>query len=188
MLAPFPEKVCAVWSTGVAGTCFFGRPNCGVEALAAVPGGLFVAKERDPRSAWLFDLPETPCADTALSGRTYLRLPEEIGGDIGAATFDAATGHLLVVARSVQRVMELRLPERPAGDTSPRSLSLVGSFSYAATEDALDYAGPAFHQVEGIAVDDRRVLHLIVDNNERLSRRFGNRNAALLRFYPPPRS
>jgi uncharacterized protein YjiK len=184
-LSPFPENACAAWKTGVDGSCFIGKPNCGVEALAVVPGPrLFVAKERDPRGAWLFDLPAAACQAIALAGRTYLTLPEEVGPDISAATFDAASGHLLVVARARQAVLEFEVPAATPGDTSPRPLRLLGSFSFARTEDTLDYAGLDFHQVEGIALDEKRTLHLVVDNNDRYSRRFRNRRAALLRFFP----
>jgi hypothetical protein len=37
-------------------------------------------------------------------------------------------------------------------------------------------------------VDAARTLHLAVDNNDRFSRRFGNRRAALLRFFAAPPS
>src|SRR5438093_7986781 len=134
VLSPFPRHACAAWRTGVDGSCFFGRPNCGIEAMAVVPGGrLFVAKEREPRGAYLFDLPPTPCAAASLAGRTYLKLPEEIGPDISAATYDAGSGHLLVVGRSNQRVLEFEVPDPAPGDRSPRPLILLGSFSYAAT-------------------------------------------------------
>jgi len=185
VLSPFPNHACAAWDTGVTGTCFFGRANCGIEAMAVLPGGrLFVAKEREPRSAWLFDLPASPCAASKLAGRTYLKLPNEIGPDISAATYDAASGHLLVVARAHQKVLELKVPQPTPGDSSPRTIDLVGSFSYAATEDSLGYQGLISHQVEGIAVDERRVLYLVVDNNDRPSARFGNRRPPLLRFFP----
>ena len=185
VLSPFPRHACAVWETGVSGRCFFGRANCGIEAMAVVPGRrLFVAKEREPRSAWLFDLPEHPCAATTLTGRTYLKLPEEVGSDISAATFDPVSGHLLLVGRSSQKVLELEVPPPTPGDATPRPMTLVGSFSYAATEKSLGYGGLLSHQVEGIAVDERRVLYLVVDNNERVSSRFGDRRPPLMRFFP----
>jgi hypothetical protein len=185
VIQPFPDHACAAWNTEVDGSCFIGKPNCGVEALALLPGDrLFVAKERDPRGAWLFDLPADPCRGTTLAGRTYLTLPEEVGPDISAATFDGPSGHLLVVARARQSVLEFEVPAATPGDTSPRPLRLLGSFSYARSENSLDYAGLDFHQVEGIAVDDARTLYLSVDNNDRFSRSFGNRHAALLRFFP----
>ena len=185
VLSPFPRHTCAAWDTGVDGRCFFGRANCGIEAMAVVPGRrLFVAKEREPRSAWLFDLPGNPCAATTLTGRTYLKLPENVGPDISAATFDAASGHLLLVARSNQKVLEFEVPAATPGDTSPRPLVMAGSFSYAASENSLGYTGLLSHQVEGIAVDEKRVLYLVVDNNERLSSRFGDRRPPLLRFFP----
>jgi phytase-like protein len=185
VLSPFPEHACAAWTSGIPGSCFIGRPNCGIEAMAVLPGGrLFAAKERDPRGAWLFDLPAKPCTAAVLSGRTYLKLPDEVGPDIAAATYHAGTGHLLLVARSRQRVLELEVPEPTPGDTSPRALALVGSFSYASAENVLDYEGIDFHQVEGIAVDDRNVLYLCVDNNDRFSRAFGNARPALIRFFP----
>jgi len=163
----------------------FGRPKCGVGAMGVVPGGrLFVAKEREPRGAYLFDLPPTPCAAASLAGRTYLKLPEEIGPDISAATYDAGSGHLLVVGRSNQRVLEFEVPDPAPGDRSPRPLILLGSFSYAATEDTLGYGGLLRHQVEGIAVDEKRVLYLAVDNNDRVSSRYGSRKPPLLRFFP----
>ncbi|HEY3176487.1 MAG TPA: SdiA-regulated domain-containing protein [Candidatus Polarisedimenticolia bacterium] len=184
---PFPTHVCAAWQTGIQGTCLIGRANCGIEAMAILPGPrLFVAKERDPRAAYLFDLPERPCAGATVKGRTSLRLPEEVGPDISAATWDAASGHLLLVARTNQRVLEFEVVEPAARvvDAPPPSLVLVGSFSFAATEDRLDYVGLRFPRVEGIAVDAGRVLYLAIDNNEELSRRFGDRRAALLRFFP----
>lgn len=185
VLSPFPQHACAAWRTSVEGTCFFGRPNCGVEAMAVLPGHrLFIAKEREPRAAYLFDLPESPCAAASLTGRTYLKLPVEVGPDISAATYDALSDHLLVVARSNQTVLEFEVPEVTQGDTSPRALNLLGSFSYARTEDSLGYTGLTHHQVEGIAVDYKRVLYLTVDNNDRLSSRFGNRKPPLLRFFP----
>ena len=185
VLNPFPRHACAAWKTGVEGTCFFGRPNCGIEAMAVVPGRrLFVAKERDPRAAYLFDLPDKPCAASSLTGRTYLELPDEVGADISSATFDAASGHLLIVARSSQKVLEFEVPDPTPGDTSPRRLNLLGAFSYARTEDALGYGGLLHHQVEGIVVDERRVLYLTVDNNERVSTRFGSARPPLLRFFP----
>ncbi|HKY31822.1 MAG TPA: esterase-like activity of phytase family protein, partial [Candidatus Polarisedimenticolia bacterium] len=187
VLSPFPQRACAAWLSGVDGACLIGKNNCGIEALAALPGGrLFVAKERDLRAAWLFDLPGTPCGGATLSGKTYLTLPEEVGPDIAAAAWDPEGQRLLLVARSRQRVLELELPPSSGpGDTSPRRLVLAGSFGYASTERTLDYAGLDFHQVEGIAVDPRRTLHLVVDNNGRQSRRFGKRSAALLRFFAP---
>jgi hypothetical protein len=156
--------------------------------MAVVPGGrLFVAKERETRGAWLFDLPETPCAAHTLTGRTYLKLPDEVGADISAATYDAASGHLLLVARSRQKVLEFEVPPPTPEDTSPRPLPLVGAFSFANTERALGYpAGLFYSQVEGIAVDANRVLHLMVDNNRQESSRFGDRRAALIRFFPVP--
>ncbi|HET9481480.1 MAG TPA: esterase-like activity of phytase family protein, partial [Candidatus Polarisedimenticolia bacterium] len=185
VLSPFPRHACAAWRTEVDGGCFIGRSNCGIEALAVLPDGrLLVAKERDPRGAWLFDLPAAPCAGTTLTGRTYLKLPDEVGPDISAATYDPLSDHILLVARSRQRVLEFEVPPRTPGDTSPRALQLVGSFSFAAAENTLDYPGLDFHQVEGIAVDADRVLYLVVDNNERISRAFGNRRPALLRFFP----
>jgi len=187
VLSPFPEHACAVWSSGVDGTCYIGKANCGVEALAVLPDRrLFVAKERDPRGAWLFDLPSMACEAATLAGRTYLTLPEEVGPDISAATWDAVTGHLLLVARSRQSVLEFEAPPITPGNTSPRPLKLLGSFSYARTENALDYAGLDFHQVEGIAVDGDRTLYLAVDGNERTSRRLGGRQGGLLRFYAYP--
>ncbi len=185
VLRPFPTVACAAWQTEIAGDCFVGRPNCGIEAMAALPDGrLFVAKERQPRGAFLFDVPSEPCKGTTLTGRVYLKLPDEVGSDISDATYDAATGHLLLVARSRQQVIELSIPEIPRGSTAPVDLPLVGTFSYAASENALDYIGIDFHQVEGIAVDEERVLHLIVDNNSRKSRSFGDWRSALLRFFP----
>lgn len=185
VLDPFPTVACAAWQTEIAGDCFIGRPNCGIEAMAALPGGrLFVAKERQPRGAFLFDIPAETCKGTALTGRIYLKLPDAVGSDISAATYDEATGHLLIVARSRQQVVELEIPDIPEGRTAPVELSLVGTFGYATSEDALDYIGIDFHQVEGIAVDENRVLHLVVDNNSRKSRSFGNWRAALLRFFP----
>jgi hypothetical protein len=185
VLAPFPSHACAAWRSGIAGTCFFGRPNCGIEAMAVVPGGrLFVAKEREPRAAYLFDLPDKPCAATSLTGRTYLKLPDEVGPDISAATFDAASGHLLVVARSNQKVLEFEVPPATPGDTSPRPLTLLGGFSYARTENSLGYPGLLHHQVEGIAVDAGRVLYLTVDNNDRVSPRLGSSRPPLIRFFP----
>lgn len=186
VMAQFPERVCAAWMTGVDSRCFIGPDNCGIEALAVVPGGrLFVAKERETRGAWFFDLPGTPCAGHVLTGRTYLKLPDEVGADISAATYDAASGHLLLIARSRQRVLEFEVPPPTPGDTSPRSLRLLGEFSYARTERALGYPGGLFYnQFEGIAVDADRVLHLMVDNNRQESSRFGDRRAALVRFYP----
>jgi len=185
VLSPFPGHTCAAWDTGVAGTCFFGRANCGIEAMAVLPGGrLFVAKEREPRSAWIFDLPASPCAATKLTGRTYLKLPDDVGPDISAATYDNVSGHLLLVARSRQKVFEFTVPPATPGDTSPRALELAGSFSFAATEDSLGYQGLISHQVEGIAVDERRVLYLVVDNNERRSARLGDSRPPLLRFFP----
>jgi len=187
VLKPFPGHACAAWSTGVEGTCFIGRANCGIEALAVLPGGrLFVAKEREPRAAYLFDLPEDPCVAVTLGGRTYLKLPEEVGPDISAATYDPVSKHLFLVARSRQSVLEFEVPAPTPGDTSPRPLVLLGEFSFAASEDALDYPGLDFHQVEGIAIDSNRVLYLMVDNNGRVSRAFGNNHAALLRFFPVP--
>ncbi|MGH9869890.1 MAG: esterase-like activity of phytase family protein [Candidatus Polarisedimenticolia bacterium] len=186
VLHPFPERVCAVWSTGVAGSCFFGEANCGMEAMAVLPDQrLFVAKERDPRGAWTLDLPSVACGPASLTGRTYLTLPEETGPDIGAATLDPVTGHLLIVARSRQAVLELEVPPATPGDTSPRPLRLLGRFSYARTEDLLDYAGLDFHQVEGIAIDARRTLYLAVDGNNRQSRYLGGKKGALLRFFAP---
>ncbi len=77
------------------------------------------------------------------------------------------------------------MPPPTPGDTSPRPLHLVGSFSFAITERALGYPGGLFYnQVEGIAVDANRVLHLMVDNNRQESSRFGDRSAALIRFFP----
>lgn len=185
VLNPFPTVVCAAWQTEVAGDCFIGRPNCGIEAMAALPGGrLFVAKERQPRGAFLFDTPKETCTGATLTGRIYLKLPDEVGSDISGATYDEATQHLLIVARSRQQVVELAVPEIPEGSTAPVELALVGTFGYAASEDVLDYIGIDFHQVEGIAVDEKRVLHLIVDNNSRKSRSFGNWRSALLRFFP----
>ena len=187
VINPFPEHACAVWSSGVDGTCYIGKANCGIEALAVLPDRrLFVAKERDPRGAWLFDLPSVACEAAPLAGRTYLTLPDDVGPDISAATWDAVTGHLLVVARSRQSVLEFEAPRTTPGDTSPRPLRLLGSFSYARTENALDYAGLDFHQVEGIAVDGERTLYLAVDGNERSSRRLGGRHGGLLRFYAYP--
>ncbi|HET6372932.1 MAG TPA: SdiA-regulated domain-containing protein [Candidatus Polarisedimenticolia bacterium] len=186
VVRPFPRHVCAVWRTGIAGTCLVGRPNCGVEAMAVVPGRrLFVGREREPRAAYLFDLPEKPCEATTLRNRIYLTLPEEVGPDLSAATFDPVSGHLFIVARSRQRVIEMEVPPQTPGDTSPRPITVLGSFDYARTEDALDYPGLDFHQVEGIAVDEARVLYLVVDNNLRFSRSFGNSRPALLRFFPP---
>jgi hypothetical protein len=185
VLNPFPRHACAAWKTGVEGSCFFGRPNCGIEAMAVVPGRrLFVAKEREPRAAYLFDLPDNPCAASSLTGRTYLEMPEEVGADISGATFDAGSGHLLIIARSNQKVLEFEVPEPTPGDFSPRRLNLVGAFSYARTEDSLGYGGLLHHQVEGIAVDERRVLYLTVDNNERVSTRFASARPPLLRFFP----
>ncbi len=184
VLNPFPRHACAAWRTGVAGTCLIGKANCGIEAMAVIPGlGLFVAKEREPRAAWLFDLPEEPCRGRTLEGRTLLRLPDEVGPDVSAAAWHAPSGRLLVVGRSAQRVVEMEVTGGDPHASAPR-LSVVGTFSYARTEDALDYEGLDFHQVEGIAVDDRLVLYLIVDNNLRVSRSFGSRRAALLRFFP----
>ena len=185
VLSSLSRKVCAVWRTGVTGRCLLGRPNCGVEAVAVLPNGhLFVAKEREPRAAYLFDLPATPCADTTLSGRTYLMLPSEVGPDVSAATYDSASGHLLLVARSRQKVIEVEPPVGTPGDTSPRSLVALGSFGYGATEDTLAYSGLPHAQVEGIAVDADRVLYLVVDSNNHRSATFGNSAPALLRFYP----
>jgi len=191
VLKPFPDHACAVWQSGVAGTCLIGRPNCGIEALAALPGGrLFVGREREPRAAYLFDLPEHPCEAGTLRHRVALKLPKEVGSDISAATYDAATGHLLLVGRSSQRVVEVELaPDAhhapdARGDARPPELRLLGVFSFATTENALDYAGLDFHQVEGIAVDEQRVLYLAVDSNGRLSRSLGGGRAALLRFFP----
>ena len=187
VLSPFPERVCAAWQTGVRGECFVGHDNCGIEAMAVVPGNrLFVAKERDPRGAYLFDLPTQTCTGVTLSGRTYLKLPEEVGSDISAATYDAVSGHLLVVARSRQKVLELEVPEPTPGDTSPRPINLVGSFSYKLTENALQYGGLGFNQVEGIAVGPDRILYLMIDNNGRRSKLLGFRRGALLRFFPVP--
>lgn len=188
VLSQFPERVCAAWITGVDARCFIGPDNCGIEALAVVPGGrLFVAKERETRGAWLFDLPDKPCAAHTLTGRTYLKLPDEIGADISAATYDAPSGHLLLVARSRQKVLEFEVPPPTPGDTSPRPLHLVGEFSFALTERALGYPGGLFYnQVEGIAVDPNRVLLLMVDNNRQESSRFKDRRAALIRFFPIP--
>jgi len=185
VLSPFPGHACAAWSTGVEGSCFIGRANCGIEAMAVLPGNrLFVAKEREPRAAYTFDLPADPCAATRLEGRTYLKLPNDVGPDISAATYDPISGHLFLVARSRQTVLEFEVPEPTPGDTAPRPLVLLGGFNYAASEDALDYPGLDFHQVEGIAIDAQRVLYLIVDNNSRFSRAFGNNRPALLRFFP----
>lgn len=185
VLSPFPERACAAWLTEIDSRCFIGRSNCGLEAMTVLPGGrIFVAKERDPRGAWLFDLPEHPCVGGPLQGRTYLTLPDEVGPDLSAATWDPHSGHLFVVARSRQQVLEFDLPAATPGDRTPRPLRLLGSFGYAATEDALDYAGLDFHQVEGIALDPSGILYLVVDNNGRFSRSFGNARGALLRFFP----
>jgi len=187
VVRPFPDRVCAAWMSGVDPHCFVGPPNCGIEALAVLPGGrLFVAKERDVRGAWVFDMPADPCAGGDLAGRTYLKLPDEVGPDISAAYHDAPTGRLLIVARARQTVLEFEAPAAPPGNTAPRPLRLIGSFSYADTEDALGYPG-IFNQVEGIAVGEDRVLYLLVDNNGQVSRRFGDRRAALLRFFAVPR-
>ena len=187
VLSSFPDQACAAWETGVSGTCLFGRANCGVEAIAVLPGGkLLVAKEREPRAAYLFDIPQAACTAATLGGRTRLELPDEVGPDISAATYDPVSGHLLLVARARQKVLELALSESKEGERSLHRLELVGSFSFRQTEDSLEYGGLGHHQVEGIAVDEKRVLHLVVDNNERASRVFGNRRAALLRFFPPP--
>ncbi len=184
---PFPGHACAAWSTGIEGTCFIGRANCGIEAMAVLPGKrLFVAKEREPRAAYIFDLPDDPCSAGKLTGRIYLKLPEEVGPDISAATYDPVSKHLFLVARARQAVLEFEVPEPTPGDTSPRPLVLLGEFSFAASENALDYPGLDFHQVEGIAIDAKRVLYLIVDNNSRFSRAFGNNRAAMLRFFPVP--
>lgn len=185
VLSPFPAKACAAWQTGIGGACLVGRPNCGIEALAVLPDGrLFVGREREPRSAYLFDLPRKPCAAARLEGRTYLLLPDGVGPDISAATFDAVSGRLLLVARSRQAVLEFEVPSRTPGDTSPRPLALLGSFRYATTEATLGYLGFDFPKVEGIAIGPDRVLYLAVDNNERISRLFGDRSPALLRFFP----
>jgi len=185
VLHPFPTVVCAAWQTEIAGDCFIGRPNCGIEAMAALPNGrLFVAKERQPRAAYLFDMPAEACKGATLANRVYLKLPDEVGSDISDATYDEITGHLLLVARSLQQVVELEIPDIPAGSTAPVDLRLVGTFGYAASENVLDYVGIDFHQVEGIAVDESRVLYLVVDNNSRKSRSFGNWRAALMRFFP----
>jgi uncharacterized protein YjiK len=185
VLHPFPRQTCAAWMSGVDPSCFVGPDNCGIEALAVLSDRrLFAAKERDTRAAYLFDLPQDPCAGAPLGGRTYLRLPEEVGPDISAATFDPDSGHLLLVARSRRQVLEFTVPPATPGDTTPRPLPLVGAFDYSATEAATGYRSMFFGQVEGIAVDAERVLHLIVDNNRQPSRRFGDRRAALLRFYP----
>lgn len=184
VLSPFPQHVCAAWHTGIEGTCLFGRANCGIEALAVLPGGrLFVGKEREPRGAFLFDLPEDPCAATTLVGKVALKLPDEVGPDLSAATWDEATGHLLIVARTSQKVLEFEIAAPAVGEIAPR-LNLVGSFSYAASENLIGYRTTIFHQVEGIAVDQTRVLYLVVDNNEKSSGLFGARRAALLRFFP----
>ena len=184
VLSPFPQHVCAAWHTGIEGTCLFGRANCGIEALAVLPGGrLFVGKEREPRGAFLFDLPEDPCTATTLAGKVTLRLPDEIGPDLSAATWDEASGHLLIVARTSQKVLEFEIVAPAAEEKAPR-LNLVGSFSYAASENLIGYRATIFHQVEGIAVDQTRVLYLVVDNNEKYSNLFGARRAALLRFFP----
>ncbi len=185
VLSPFPDKVCAAWMSGVDSNCFVGPDNCGIEAIAVIPGGrIFEAKERDARAAWVYDLPGRPCEGGALGGRTYLKLPDEVGPDISAALFHPASGHLLVVARARQKVLEFEVPAATPGDTSPRPLRLLGAFHYPRSEGALDYPGIFFNQVEGIAVDDNRVLYLIVDNNHQVSRRFGDRRAALIRFFP----
>ena len=184
VMNPFPQHVCAAWHTGIEGTCLFGRANCGIEALAVLPGGrLFVGKEREPRGAFLFELPAEPCTATTLAGKIALKLPDEIGADLSAATFDEPTGHLLIVARTSQKVLEFELLAPNEGENAPR-LNLVGSFSYAASEDLIGYRTTIFHQVEGIAVDQARVLYLVVDNNEKSSSLFGARRAALLRFFP----
>ena len=186
VLSPFPERVCAAWMAGVDSRCFIGPDNCGIEAMAVVPGGrIFVSKERETRGAWLYDLPQNPCTAHTLTGRTYLKLPDAIGADISGATYDAASGHLLVIARSRQKVLEFEVPAPTPGDTSPRPLRLLGEFSFAQTERALGYpAGLFYNEVEGIAVDANRVLHLMVDNNRQQSSRFGDRRAALVRFFP----
>ena len=186
VLREFPDRVCAAWMTGVDNRCFIGPDNCGIEAMAVVPGGrIFVAKERETRGAWFFDLPGSPCTAHTLTGRTYLKLPDEVGADISAATYDAKSGHLFLVARSRQKVLEFSVPPPTPGDTSPRALNLLGEFSFARTERALGYPGGFFYnQFEGIAVDANRVLHLMVDNNRQESSRFGDRRAALVRFYP----
>ncbi len=182
VLSPFPEMACAAWQTGVTGECFIGRANCGIEAMTVLPGGrLLVVKERDPRAAYLFDVPDEPCRGGTLENRRYLKLPD-VGPDVSAATFDEETGRLLLVARSRQEVIEVEI--NPLGGDGALSLDPVGTFKFAKTEDSLEYSGVAFHQVEGIAVDEDRVLHLVVDNNLRLSRAFGDRSAALLRFFP----
>ncbi len=185
VLQPFPSHACAVWQSGVEGTCLIGRPNCGIEALAALPGGrLFVGREREPRAAYIFDLPANPCEAATLGDRITLKLPEEVGPDISAATFDPATGHLLLVGRSSQQVVEVELAPDASGKARPPELRLLGVFNFAVTENALDYAGLDFHQVEGIAVDEKRVLYLAVDSNGRFSRSLGGGRAALLRFFP----
>src|SRR4030095_10891128 len=104
----------------------------------------------------------------------------EIGPDLSAATYDESTGHLLIVARTSQIVAEFELVTPAAGELAPR-LNLVGTFSYAASEDLIGYRTTIFHQVEGIAVDKSRILYLVVDNNENYSGLFNALRAALLR-------
>ena len=71
-------------------------------------------------------------------------------------------------------------------DGQPRGqiFSILAAATLLLIVGTLDDRGLLHHQVEGIVVDEHRVLYLTVDNNERVSTRFASARPPLLRFFP----